>query len=115
MTDNPHVYSAGITSESWVANGTLTNGTSAGSLYLTPGGFQAVGVREGAAANSSNEYLTGFGLFGTQVVYNNNSNLESQFWAQSTATDGIFALMWNTVGDLEDRSFPVTIKAAENE
>lgn len=116
MTDNsPHIYSDGITSENWVANGTLSNGTSVGSLYLTPGGFQAVGVREEAVASSSNESTTGFGLFGTQVVYNNDSYIESQFWAQSTATDGIYALMWNTVGDLEDKSFPVTVKAAENE
>lgn len=114
MTDNSYTYRDSITSENWVANGTLSNGTSAGSLYLTPGGFQAVGVRQEATASSFNETVTGFGLFATQLVYNNDSNLESQFWAQATVTDGIYALMWNAGGDLQDNSFPVTVKAVEN-
>lgn len=114
MTDIVFVYRASITSENWIANGTLSNGTSVGSLYLTPGGFQAVGVREEATASSSNETVTGFGLFATQLVYNNDSNLQSQFWAQATVTDGIYALMWNTGGDFQDNSFPVTVKAVEN-
>lgn len=114
ITDNTCVYRDSITSENWIANGTLSNGTSVGSLYLTPGGFQAVGVREEATASSFNETVTGFGLFATQLVYNNDSTLESQFWAQATVTDGIYALMWNMDGDLQDNSFPVTVKAVEN-
>lgn len=71
-------------------------------------------MRQEATASADSDTVTGFGLFATQLVYNNDSNLESQFWAQATATDGIYALMWNTVGDLQDDSFPVTVKAVEN-
>lgn len=94
-------------------NGTLSNGTSAGSLYIIPQAFNAVGVRDAAGLSDINGTTTGFGLFATQLVYNNDSELESQFWAQSTATEGIYALMWNTAGELQENSFPVTVKASE--
>ncbi|KAJ4408883.1 hypothetical protein N0V82_009613 [Gnomoniopsis sp. IMI 355080] len=103
-----------ITSEEWQMNGTLSNGTSAGSLYILPEAFNAVGVRDDAGVSEINGTTTGFGLFATQLVYNNDSSLESQFWAQSTATEGIYALMWNTAGKLQDDSFPVTVKASED-
>ncbi|KAJ4394819.1 hypothetical protein N0V93_004039 [Gnomoniopsis smithogilvyi] len=104
---------ASITSENWQMNGTLSNGTSAGSLYILPEAFNAVGVRDDAGITELNGTTTGFGLFATQLVYNNDSNLESQFWAQSTEMEGIYVLMWNTAGDLQDDSFPVTVKASE--
>lgn len=76
--------------------------------------FDAVGVAEFAATSEINGTVSGFALFATQLVYNNNFELELQFWAQSTDTDGIYALMWNSDGDLQDDSFPVTLKASEN-
>lgn len=71
-------------------------------------------MRDAAGVLEVNGTNTGFGLFATQLAYNNNSYLEAQFWARATTTEGVYALMWNTVGDLEDDSFPVTVKAVEN-
>lgn len=108
------LYRAGVTSENWQANATLSNGTAAGSLYIVPEAFNAVGVRDSAGVLEMNGTDTGFALFGTQLVYNNNSVIESQFWAQSTATEGIYALKWNTDGAMKENSFPVMVKAVEN-
>ncbi|KAK2599483.1 hypothetical protein N8I77_011234 [Diaporthe amygdali] len=100
-----------ITDENWMANATLANGTSLGSLYIMHSdAFNSVGVSPVATISKMNGTVTGFGLFATQLVYNDNSNLESQFWAQSTSTDGIYALMWNADGGMQDNSFPVLLK-----
>lgn len=76
---------AAITGENWIANATFLNGT-----------------------------VSGFALFATQLVYNNNSYLEAQFWAKPTATDGIFSLCWIVDNVAEEGSFPVVIKGVEN-
>ncbi|KAL2272219.1 hypothetical protein FJTKL_07200 [Diaporthe vaccinii] len=100
-----------ITDENWMANATLANGTDIGSLYIMhQDPFNSVGVSEVATISQMNGTVTGFGLFATQLVYNDNSNLESQFWAQSTSTDGIYSLKWNADGGMQDNSFPVLLK-----
>lgn len=95
-----------------MANATLvTNGTDLGSLYIMhDDAFNSVGVSQVATISKMNGTVTGFGLFGTQLVYNDNSNLESQFWAQPTDTDGIYSLMWNADGGMQDGTFPVLLK-----
>ena len=104
--------SSAITDENWMANATLANGTTdIGSLYIMHADpFNSVGVSPMATISEMNGTVTGFGLFATQLVYNDNSNLESQFWAQSTSTDGIYSLRWNAEGLMHDDSFPVLLK-----
>lgn len=106
--------SASITEQDWVANATLFNGTSLGSLYIMPEDFQAVGVSSFATIGEINGTVSGFALLTSQLVYKDNSGLESKFWAQQSSTDGIYALMWDSPGDMQDDSFPVTVKAKEN-
>lgn len=63
-----------------MANATLANGTDIGSLYIMhQDPFNSVGVSLVATINEMNGTVTGFGLFATKLVYNDNSNLESQF------------------------------------
>lgn len=52
---------ASITGENWVANATLLNGTSPGSLYIMHEAFDAVGVSNFAAISSLGGKVTGFG------------------------------------------------------
>ena len=33
-----------------------------------------------------------------KLVYNIDSQLEAQFWAESTGTSGIYSLVWNSDG-----------------
>lgn len=76
--------------------------------------FNAVGVSPTANVAYRNGSVSGFAMFASQLVYNNNSTLESQFWAQSTSTDDVYALMWNTEGELQNNSFPVILKATSD-
>lgn len=76
--------------------------------------FNAVGVSPIASIAYRNGSVSGFAMFASQLVYNNNSTLESQFWAQSTDTEDIYALMWNTDGELQNNSFPVILKATSD-
>lgn len=43
-------------------------------------------------------------------MYVNGSDYESQFWASSTATDGVWALFWDSDGIEESESVPVVLK-----
>lgn len=106
--------SASITGENWIANATFANGTEAGSMYIMNQDFNAVGVSPIANIAYRNGSVSGFAMFASQLVYNNNSTLESQFWAQSTSTDDVYALMWNTEGELQNNSFPVTLKSTSD-
>lgn len=83
-------------------------------MYIMQQDFDAVGVSPIANIANVNGSVSGFAMFASQLVYNNNSTLESQFWAQSTDTDDVYALMWNTEGELQNNSFPVTIKATSD-
>lgn len=40
----------------------------------------------------------------------NGSEYESQFWASATSTDGVWALEWNSGGEVEGSSVPVVLK-----
>lgn len=83
-------------------------------MYIMNEDFNAVGVSPIANIAYRNGSVSGFAMFASQLVYNNNSTLESQFWAQSTDTDDVYALMWNTEGELQNNSFPVTLKATSD-
>lgn len=106
--------SASITGEDWIANATFANGTEAGSMYIMNEDFNTVGVSPIADIAYRNGSVSGFAMFALQLVYNNNSTLESQFWAQSTDTDGVYSLMWNTEGELQNNSFPVILKSTSD-
>lgn len=104
-----------ITDENWIVNATLMNGTSAGSLYIKPEDNNAVGVLPMTRVAYFNGTVSGFALFATQLVYNNNTELQAQFWARPTNTSGIYSLCWIIdEGEVENDSFPVVIKGVEN-
>ncbi|KAJ9144625.1 hypothetical protein NKR23_g5995 [Pleurostoma richardsiae] len=104
---------ASITGENWIANATFLNGTSAGSMYILPQENNAVGVLPMARATDVNGTVSGFALFASQLVYNNNTYLEAQFWGRPTETSGIYSLCWIVDGAPEEGSFPVVIKGVE--
>lgn len=47
---------------------------------------------------------------GSQIMWQNGTSWESKFWAQGTATDGLYHLSWNVDNVDDDNSVPVTIK-----
>ncbi|KAI3392040.1 hypothetical protein diail_6314 [Diaporthe ilicicola] len=100
-----------INDENWMADATNSNGTDLGSLFITHEmAFNSVGVSPVAPIRKMNGSVTGFGIFGTQLVYNDNYNLSSQFWAQESNTDGIYSLMWIADGGMQDGTFLVLLK-----
>ncbi|KAI9933909.1 hypothetical protein MW887_004981 [Aspergillus wentii] len=103
-----------ITDENWIVNGSFVNGTSAGSLYIKPEDNYCLGLLPMARASQLNGTVSGFALFASQLVFNNNTDLEAQFWAQSTGTEGIYSLIWNIGGNVASGSFPVVVKASED-
>lgn len=104
-----------ITDECWIVNGTFVNGTKAGSLYIKPEDDNAIGVMPFARAAAINGTVTGFALFATQLVYNNNTELQAQFWAKATDNDGVYCLVWvEEGGQVESGSFPVVVKGSED-
>ncbi|KAJ0120798.1 uncharacterized protein J7T55_015533 [Diaporthe amygdali] len=120
ITESPDDSSANLTSvtwdvpfvsdENWVVNATFPNGTALGSLYIRPDQDNAVGVLPMTRASDVNGTVTGFARFAWQLVYNNNTLLESKFWAEPTDTDGIYALVWNSGGDAQDGSYDVVVE-----
>jgi hypothetical protein len=44
------------------------------------------------------------------VVYVVDDQYESQFWAQTTSDDSVWALYWNADGTAEDNSVPIVVK-----
>ncbi|PYI06950.1 hypothetical protein BO78DRAFT_342231, partial [Aspergillus sclerotiicarbonarius CBS 121057] len=104
-----------ITDECWIVNGTFVNGTHAGSLYIRPENDNSIGVLPFAKATAIDGTVTGFALFASQLVYNNNTQLEAQFWASSTDTDGVYALVWvEDEREIGSGSFPVVVKGSES-
>ncbi|KAE8416032.1 hypothetical protein BDV36DRAFT_284903 [Aspergillus pseudocaelatus] len=104
-----------ITDECWIVNGSFVNGTRAGSLYIKPEDDNAIGVMPFARAAAINGTVTGFALFASQLVYNNNTELQAQFWAQATDNDGVYCLVWvEDGGQIESGSFPVVVKGSED-
>lgn len=63
-----------------------------------------------AQAYDANGIITGFARFAWQLVYKNNTLLDSKFWAEPTDTDGIYALVWNSGGDTTDGGYDVVVE-----
>ncbi|KAL5355248.1 hypothetical protein BJX96DRAFT_170491 [Aspergillus floccosus] len=103
-----------ITDECWIANASFVNGTRAGSLFIKPEDKYALGVLPITRVANMNGTVSGFGLFASQLVYNNNTDLEAQFWAARTDTDGVYKLVWNANGATADGEFPVVVKGSED-
>lgn len=104
-----------ITDECWIVNGTFMNGTRAGSLYIRPDSNNCLGVLPFAQAKGVNGVVTGFGLFASQLVYNNDTQLEAQFWASKTDTEDVYKLVWvEDSSQIASESFPVVVKASED-
>ncbi|KAL1882950.1 hypothetical protein Daus18300_000588 [Diaporthe australafricana] len=118
ITENPDDSSANLTSvtwdvpfvsdENWIVNATLPNGTALGSLYIRPEQDNAVGVLP--LTQASDGTVIGFARFAWQLVYNNNTLLDSKFWAEPTDSDGIYALVWSSGDDLQDGSYDVVVE-----
>lgn len=103
---------ASITGECWIANATFVNGTTAGSMFIEQN--NTIGVLPITRIANVNGTVTGFALFASQLVYNNNTELEAQFWAKSTSKTGVYGLVWTPDGDTPTGDFPVVVKASED-
>ncbi|KAL4894414.1 hypothetical protein BDV59DRAFT_175434 [Aspergillus ambiguus] len=103
-----------ITDECWIANASFVNGTRAGSLFIKPEDEYALGVLPITRVAYINGTVSGFALFASQLVYNNNTELEAQFWAATTDTDGLYKLVWNANGVVSEGDFPVVVKGSED-
>ncbi|KAJ5594711.1 uncharacterized protein N7459_000919 [Penicillium hispanicum] len=105
---------ASITGECWIANATFVNGTKAGSMYIMDRKNYAVGVIPITRAAYVNGTVSGFALFASQLVFNNNSLLEAQFWAKETSVDKVYALTWTVDDSSPNGAFPVVVKGSED-
>lgn len=120
ITETPDDSSANLTSvtwdvpfvsdENWIVNATLANGTAIGSLVIRSDQNNAVGVLPTTADANNDGTITGFARFAWQLVYNNNTLLDSKFWAEPTGTDGIYSLVWSSGEDLQDGSYAVVVE-----
>lgn len=90
------------------------NGTSAGSLTITDSDDNAMGLTQTPQAVTVNQTTYGWALFATQLVYNNNSQLEAQFWAKPSEWEDTYLLFWNADDLVSTGSFPVVVKGVEN-
>ncbi|CEJ61598.1 hypothetical protein PMG11_10128 [Penicillium brasilianum] len=104
---------ASITGQCWIANATFNNGTGAGSMYIMPENDYPVGVLPMTRIAYLNGTVSGFALFASQLVYNNNTFLEAQFWAKSTNFTGVYGLTWTLDDTAPSGDFPVVVKATE--
>ncbi|KAJ5110490.1 hypothetical protein N7532_001025 [Penicillium argentinense] len=95
-----------------VANAAFVNGTKAGSMYIKPEQNYAVGILLQTRVAYLNGTVSGFALFATQLVYNNNTLLEAQFWAKKTNTTGVYGLTWTLDDSEPNGDFPVVVKAS---
>ncbi|KAJ5152635.1 uncharacterized protein N7482_009113 [Penicillium canariense] len=105
---------ASITGENWIANATFSNGTSAGCMYIMSEHDYAVGVLPLTRAAYVNGTVSGFALFASQLVFNNNTLLQAQFWAKSTSSSGVYGLTWTVDDSTPSGDFPVVVKATED-
>lgn len=58
---------ASITGENWIANGTLGNGTAAGSLTINPDKYLKVLPLTASLLKDNNTAVSGFAMFATQL------------------------------------------------
>lgn len=120
ITETPDDSSANLTSvtwdvpfvsdENWIVNATLPNGTALGSLCIRSDQDNAVGVLPITGDSDVDDTVTGFARFAWQLVYNNNTLLDSKFWAEATKTDGIYAVVWSSGEGLQDGSYDVVVE-----
>lgn len=82
-------------------------------MYIMPEDDYAVGVLPMTRIAYVNGTVSGFALFASQLVYNNNTLLEAQFWARSTSFTGVYGLTWTLDDSTPSGDFPVVIKATE--
>ncbi|KAJ5640191.1 uncharacterized protein N7484_008053 [Penicillium longicatenatum] len=67
-----------------------------------------------AKAAYINGTVSGSALFASQLVYNNNTLLEAQFWARETDVDSVYGLTWTLDDSSPNGEFPVVVKASED-
>ncbi|KAJ5726947.1 hypothetical protein N7493_005974 [Penicillium malachiteum] len=105
---------ASITGECWIANASFVNGTRAGSMYIMDHVDYAVGVLPQTRAAYINGTVSGFALFASQLVFNNDTLLQAQFWARKTDYEDVYALTWTLDDGEPNGKFPVVVKASED-
>ncbi|PYH75565.1 hypothetical protein BO82DRAFT_437316 [Aspergillus uvarum CBS 121591] len=103
---------ASITDECWIANATFINGKRAGCMYIMDEREYAVGILPQTRVAYVNGTVTGFGLFASQLVYNNNTLLQAQFWARATNFTDTYGLTWTLDDGEPSGEFPVVVKAS---
>lgn len=91
-------------------NVSTSNSTSVGNFFIDTSTYAPAGFTSTNTTLSTNTTTTGFSLFGGQVVFVVDSQYESQFWAQTTDTDGVWAVYWNANATAEDNSVPIVVK-----
>jgi hypothetical protein len=82
-------------------------------MYFLEDEDYAVGILPEPSVAYVNGTVTGFALFASQLVYNNNTLLQAQFWAKATDDESIYGLVWVTDDGEQDADFPVVVKASE--
>ncbi|KAL3424484.1 hypothetical protein PVAG01_03765 [Phlyctema vagabunda] len=94
------------------SDGSNSNSSTAASFYIIDDGtsFAAAGFLSANTTTTTNMSTTGFSMFGGQVIHIADSMYEAQFWAQATAQDGVWSLMWNADGSTQVDSVPVAVK-----
>ncbi|KAL4934677.1 uncharacterized protein BDV17DRAFT_286360 [Aspergillus undulatus] len=105
---------ASITDESWIANATFANGTEAGSMYILDQENYAVGVLPITRLAYVNGTVSGFALFASQLVFNNDTLLQAQFWGRRTGVESVYGLVWTVDDGAPAGEFPVVVKASED-
>lgn len=88
-------------------NCTISNGTSVGGMHIdtTDDMFGQVHVVKNATS--------GFALYGKQLIYYDETTIQSQFWAKEIAeTDGsrAWVLYWNSNNNKRPGAVPVALK-----
>ncbi|KAF3761943.1 hypothetical protein M406DRAFT_333989 [Cryphonectria parasitica EP155] len=92
-------------------NGTSTTDSSAAFYIVTASNsYVPCGFKSSNTTAPTGATMTGFTTFGSQIVWVNGSNYQSQFWAKTTDTDNVYTLNWNVDGANQADSVPVTVK-----
>lgn len=81
-------------------------------MYIMDQEDYSVGILPETRAAYINGSVSGFALFATQLVYNNNSLLQAQFWASETDYEDVYGLTWTLDDSEPNGEFPVVVKAS---
>jgi hypothetical protein len=90
------------------------NQSTAGSLYIDPGGSTNVGFMSNTTSPPTNATTTGFKFYGTMLVYEQNNQYSSYFYARSSDIDNLFSLSWISGGSNSADTVPVVLKKYES-